>query len=192
MHQESSDDDVVAMAHKAVPKEEVLVDKEQCMQCDTLMPWQVLPATTNVLHSLKRTCDKDKTGNLLSRLTLCRAKVPEQFKEVGLAMVDKQKHARTTTQREMIVSLLESTTSSLTVKSTRGVLLLTKAEHIKHQISTKHSMMATATQMWKTDFDNPDVRRDVEDGETVIAVRPPTTIDSEETRARSRQIQRVE
>ena len=46
--------------------------------------------------------------------------------------------------------------------------------------------------MWKTDLDNPDVHRDVEDGEMVIAVRRPTTIDSEESRARSRQMQQLD
>ena len=79
-------------------------------------------ACYNGLHSLKRTCDKDKTGNLLSRLTSCRAKDPEQFKEIGLATVDKQKHARRTMQREMVVSMLESTTSSLTVEQTFSIL----------------------------------------------------------------------
>ena len=107
-------------------------------------------------------------------------------------MADKQKHVRTTTQREMVVSMLESTTSTWTVKRTRGDLLLTKAEYIKHQMNTKHGMTAEkATQMWKTDHDKPDVHRDVEDGETVTAVRRPTTVDSEEARARSRQIQHV-
>ena len=147
----------------------------------------------NGLHSLKRTCDKDKTGNLLSRLTTCRAKDPQQFKEIAFAMVDKQKHNRSSMQREMVVSMLESTTSSLTVKRTRGVLLLTKAECIKHQMNTKHGMTAEkATQMRKTVLDNPDVHRDVEDGDVVIAVRRPTTIDSEEARSRSRQMQQLD
>ena len=58
-------------------------------------------------------------------------------------------------------------------------------------MNTKHGITAEkAIQMWKTDLDNPVVHRDVEDGETVIAVRRPTTIDSE--KARSREIQRVE
>ena len=89
--------------------------------------------------------------------------------------------------------MLESTTSLLTVRRTRGVLLLTKAEYIKHQMNTKHGTTAEkTTQMWKTDLDNPDVHWDVEDGEVVISVRRPTTIDSEEARGRSRQIQHVE
>ena len=97
-------------------------------------------------------------------------------------MVDKQEHARGSMQREMVVSMLESTTSSLTVKRTRGVLQLTKAEYIKHHMNTKHGMTAEkATEMWKADFDNPGVHRDVEDGEMVITVRRPTTIDSEDS-----------
>ena len=64
--------------------------------------------------------EDDKDNTLLSRLTSCRTKDPEQFKEIGLAMADKQKHARTTTQREMVITMLESMTSSLTVKRTRG------------------------------------------------------------------------
>ena len=41
-------------------------------------------------------------------------------------MVGKLKHATTTTRRDMVVSTLESTTSSLIVKCIRGVLVLTK------------------------------------------------------------------
>ena len=86
-------------------------------------------------------------------------------------MVDKQKHNRSSTQRERVVSLLQSTTSSLTERRTRGVLLLTKAEYIKHQMNTKHGMTAEkATQMWKTDLD-PDVHMDVEGGEMVKATQ---------------------
>ena len=171
MHHESSDDDVLAMVQKALPKETVLVDKkEHCVLCEhqfddlaslrskyTIFAMKPLQnACYNGLHSLKRTCDNDKTGNLLSRLTSCCAKDPEQFKEMGLAMVEKERYARTTTQREMVITLLESTTSPLTVKRIRGVLLLTSAEYIKHQINTKHGMTAEkATQMWKTDLDNP-------------------------------------
>ena len=54
-------------------------------------------------------------------------------------MVDKQKHARSSTPRERVVSILESTT---TVRRTRGVLLVTKAEYIKHQMNTKYGMTA--------------------------------------------------
>ena len=75
-------------------------------------------ACYNGLHSLKRTCDKDKTGHLLSRLAACRAQDPQQVKERALAMVDKQKHNRSSMQREMVVSMLKSTTPSLTVKRT--------------------------------------------------------------------------
>ena len=46
--------------------------------------------------------------------------------------------------------------------------------------------------MWKTDLDISDVHGHVEDGETVVAVRRPNTIDSEEVCARSRQLQEVE
>ena len=119
MHQESSDDDVVALVRKALPKETVLVDKkEHHMFCEQQIDDLASPrskymifamkslhnACHNGPHSVKRTCDKDKTGNLLARLTSCCAKDPEQFKEIGLAMAHKQKHARTTTQREMVVS----------------------------------------------------------------------------------------
>ena len=131
-------------------------------------------ACCNGLHSLKRTCDKDKTGNLLSRLTTCGAKDPQQFKEIALAMVDKHKHNRSSMPREMVVSMLESTTSSLTVMRTRGVLPLTQVEYIKHQMNTKHGM---AAEMWKTDLDNPDEHRDA------------NHLDSEEARARSMQMQ---
>ena len=148
MHQESSDDDVVAMVHKALPKETVLVDKkEHCMLCEQQFDFLARARSKYSVfavkplhnafykgpHSLKRTCDKDKPGNLFSRLTSCRAKDSEYFKESGLAMVDKKKYARTTTQRETAVSMLESTTSSLTVKRTRGLLLLTNVAYIKHQ-----------------------------------------------------------
>ena len=108
-------------------------------------------------------------------------------------MVDKQKQNRSSTQRKRLVSMLESTTSSLTMRRTRGVLLLTKAEYIKHQMNTKQRLTAgKATQMWKTNLDNPDVHRGVDDDEMVIAVRRPTNIDSEEARARSRQMQQLE
>ena len=88
--------------------------------------------------------------------------------------------------------MLESTTLTLTVRRSRGVLLLTKSEYIKHHMNTNHSVTAEKTaQMWKTDLDNPDVHRDVEGGYTCISVRPLTTIVAEETRARSKQFQQV-
>ena len=90
-HHESSDDDALAMVQKALPQETVLVEKEHCVlferQFDDLASprskytiFAMKPlhnACYNGQHSLKRTCDKDKTGNLLSRLTTCRANDPE-------------------------------------------------------------------------------------------------------------------
>ena len=113
---ESSDDDVVAVVHTALPKEAIFVDKEHCMLCKQQFDDRARPRSKYSIfsmkllhnacysgrHSLKRTCDTDKLGNLLSRVASCRAKDPEQFKEIGLVMVDKQKHLRTTTQREMV------------------------------------------------------------------------------------------
>ena len=71
-------------------------------------------ASNNGLHCLKKTCDTDRTGNVLSR----------------------------TTQRDVVVSMLESATSSLTVKRTRGILLLTKVEYIEHHVDTWHGTTA--------------------------------------------------
>ena len=87
MHHESSDDDVLAMVHNVLPQETVPVDKkEHCVLCEQQFDDLASPrskytifatkplhnACYNGLHRLKRTCDKDKTGNLLSRLTACR------------------------------------------------------------------------------------------------------------------------
>ena len=60
-------------------------------------------------------------------------------------------------------------------------------------MNTKHTMTAEeAKHMWNNHLDNPDVHTEVEDGETVMAVRRPTTIDSEPARrAKSGQIQQV-
>ena len=92
MHHESSNDDVLGMVQKALPQETELFEKKaHCVlreqQFDdlaslrskyTIFPMKTLhKACYNGLRSLKRTCDKDKTDNLLSRLTTCRAKDPE-------------------------------------------------------------------------------------------------------------------
>ena len=110
------------------------------------------------------------------KLTFALDHVPQKIFSSSrryLATVDKQKQKRSLMQNEMAVSILESTTPSLTVKCTRGVLLLTKAECTKHQMNTKHDM--TAEKATQHVADRPSVRR-------------PTTIDSEEARARSRQM----
>ena len=54
-------------------------------------------------------------------LTTCRAKNPQQVKGTALAMVDNQKHHISSIREEMVVSMLESTTSSLTVKRIRAL-----------------------------------------------------------------------
>ena len=150
MHRESSDDDVLAMVQKALPVEK----KEYCVLCEQQFDDLASPRSKYTIFAIKHW-----------KFTLALDHVPRKRSSAvqgDSPMVDKQKHNRSSMQREMVDSMLESTTSSLTVKRTRGVLLLTKAENIKHQMNTKHSMTAEkATQMWKTDLDNPDVHGDV-------------------------------
>ena len=143
----------------------------------------------NGLYCLKRMCDTDNTGQLLERFNTCREKDLDKFMENGLSMVDERKHGMTAVQRDAVVFFLETQASSLAVGRTRGVLL-TKTAYIKHHLNMKHNMTTEkAKQMWNNDFNKPDVHTDVEDGETVMALRRPTTVDSEQARAKSRQMQ---